>query len=72
MKTYFVKKQGSIIDLDLISNYNIVPKLFFTAQPYRTTPLVLPNPKTILDAGEAERKYCTQTVEKKELKVTNK
>lgn len=46
-------------------NYMAVP---IQNQPYRTTPLVLPNPKTILDAGEAERKYCTQTVEKKEPK----
>merc|ERR1712142_1463236 len=35
-------------------SYNTVP---LTDQPYRTMPLVLPNPKTIHDTGETARKY---------------
>merc|ERR1719427_2053872 len=39
-------------------SYNTVP---LTDQPYRTMPLVLPNPKTIHDTGEVSRKYVTSS-----------
>merc|ERR1711962_1314789 len=34
------------------------------SQPYRTLPLISPNPRTIHDSGSTEKKYCTYTLDK--------
>jgi len=42
-------------------SYNTVP---IENQPYRTLPLVSPNPKTIHDTGEVDRKYVASSIQK--------